>query len=702
MRTLGMRLVFVFVLGAINVVFAPSSLCADIGQVPEVRKTLTLDSDWRFMRSDIADGGAVSLDDSGWQPISLPHSVNADSAMNGKTHRGAAWYRRLVTLTKSAVDIDKHTYLEFDGAALATDVWINGAKVGHHDGGFARFRFDITPYIKLGSNVVAVRVDNSKVLDIAPLGGDYTLFGGLYRNVRLVTTQDVHVDMQDYGSSGVTFTAKNVTPKSAALTWMVRLANDRERAAKVHLIARLVDAQHTAVATVSKVVDLPPHGVTPISLDARLDIPHLWQGVADPYLYDSEIELVTDAAQPVPLDHIVIPVGIRDIRIDADKGLLINGQVVSVHGVNIHQTILPGKGSAVSDADIDADYQMLGDLGVTGLRFAHYQHAAHGYDLADQKGYLVWTELPMSSQVNGSEAFQINITQQLRELIRQNINHPSVFVWGLGNEIYKVDDVSARLLDAMHKLAHEEDPSRATTYANCCSEIDGPQASHSDVIGSNVYFGWYNGNFADLGPWIDKNHSRRPATAEAISEYGAGASVLQQEDPPLRPKPASHWHPEQYQALYHEAAWKQLEAKPWLWATFIWVGFDFPSAGRNEGDRAGINDKGLITFDRTVKKDAYFWYQSNWTAKPLVYITSRRNTERSVADVDVKIYSNQPSVSVRLNGVDQGTQAVVGHIALWHVKLTPGRNHIEAVAEAASDNIDWLYQPQPQHPPPAP
>jgi hypothetical protein len=207
-----------------------------------------------------------------------------------------------------------------------------------------------------------------------------------------------------------------------------------------------------------------------------------------------------------------------------------------------------------------------------------------------------------------------------------------------------------------------------------------------------VYFGWYDGNFSDLGPWLDKNHALRPAMAQGLSEYGAGASALHQQDPPQRPKPASNFHPEQYQALYHEAAWQQIAARPWLWSNFVWVGFDFPSAGRNEGDRAGINDKGLVTHDRTVRKDAYFWYQANWTSTPMAYITSRRHTVRSVAAVEIKIYSNQPSASLRVNGVDQGTQAVEGHIARWKVTLAPGANRIETRAGAAADAVEWRFQ----------
>jgi len=439
----------------------------------------------------------------------------------------------------------------------------------------------------------------------------------------------------------------------------------------------------------TQTANAPPHAVTPVDLAAILAAPHLWQGVTDPYLYTTTVEVSVGKAV---VDTQDFQVGLRDIRFDAGKGLILNGKPYGVHGVDVHQVMRPGKGPAVNSADTEADFKILQDLGVTGLRFAHYQHPPLEYGLADRLGILVWTEVPNVGDLGPSDGFAANAVQQMRELIRQNENHPSVMVWGLGNELHHAGDAKFGLLDRLAAVAHEEDPSRPTTYANCCGPVDQAQASHSDLLGANVYFGWYGGEFADLLPWYQTSVKRIPGKPLAISEYGAGASVLEQEDPPRRPKTDSAWHPEQYQALYHEAAWRQLRDLP-LWGTFAWAGFDFPSDGRNEGDHAGINDKGLVTYDRKVKKDAYFWYQANWTTRPMVYITSRRDTVRSVAGVDIKIYSNQPSVSLRLNGGDAGTHAVEDHVATWHVDLAAGRNRIDAVTPAVSDTVDWVYQP---------
>jgi len=653
------------------------------------RTILPLDAGWRFMQGDSARGAAPETDDSAWQTVDLPHTFNAAEGNDPRHYRGPAWYRRVLPLP--AQRAGQRSYLEFDGAMLVSEVWVNGSSAGRHAGGFARFRFDVSALLKPGRNIIAVRVDNARQPDVAPLGGDYTMYGGLYRSVRLVTTGELHFDMLDHGAPGVYFKASGITRASATLAWTARVSNERSRASRAVVTVRLRDARQHTVAQVRKTVLLPPHSVTPVALSTTLRDPQLWHGARHPYLYTSEAEVRPADAAVQPADRLSFAVGIRDIRLDPDRGLLLNGEPYRVHGVNIHHTTLPGKGTAVSNADIDADYRILSELGVTGLRFAHYQHSQHAYELANRFGWLVWTELPLTAEINGSEAFQSNIAGQLRELIRQNSNHPSVLTWGLGNEIYKVDEASARTLGAMQALAHVEDPSRPTSYANCCSEIDGPQASHTDAVGSNVYFGWYDGEFSDLGPFLDKNRARRPTTPLAISEYGAGASPQHQQDPPQRPKPTGRIHPEQYQTLYHEAAWRQLEHRPWLWSTFVWVGFDFPSAGRDEGDTPGFNDKGLVSFDRKIRKDAYYWYQANWSARPMAHITSRRLTRRDAADAEVKVYSNQPAATLRLNGVTLGAQPVIGRVALWRVRLAEGDNRIEVEAGPASDAVLWRH-----------
>ncbi len=671
-------------------------LLACLGALPSIaaaqsaRSTTDESHDWLFLQGDTPGAQETGADTRNWQNVSLPHTYNADLTTGGTAdyYRGKAWYRHVIDLV--TLPAGQRRFLEFDGAALTADVWVNGSRVGTHKGGFSRFRFDVTPFLHSGQNVVAVCVDNARQADVAPRGGDFTVFGGIYRPVRLVTTDAVHFDMLDYGGPGVYVSADAVTAESADLHWKLLIRNDGAAPAQTTVTLRLLDAGKTTVRTIDRAVVVPAATTLPVELTTRIDHPHLWQGTNDPYLYTSDA--VITSGDGTVLDEQAIATGLRDIRFDADHGLMLNGKPYNVHGVDIHQTMLPGQGTAVDDSAVDADFTILSDLGVTGLRLAHYQHPQRDYDLSDQKGFLVWTEIPLNGEVDPSPGFEANVGDQLRELIRQNANHPSVMVWGLGNEIYKSDSVSNRILDHMQQIAHAEDPSRPTTYANCCGPVTQPHASHTDLLGANVYFGWYSGEFADLEKWAADSRALMPNRPLAISEYGAGGSALQQEDPPKRPQTGGRWHPEQYETLYHEAAWQEISKLSYLWGSFVWVGFDFPSHGRNEGDSPGYNDKGLVTFDRKIRKDAYYWYQANWSQKPMVYITSRRDTVRKAAAVTVKVYSNQPVVSLSLNGQNLGSHTVAGHAATWQVTLARGANSLMAVAGQQRDIVEWLLE----------
>jgi hypothetical protein len=383
------------------------------------------------------------------------------------------------------------------------------------------------------------------------------------------------------------------------------------------------------------------------------------------------------------------------VHIDPQRGLLLNGRPHAVHGVNLFHSGRPGQGLAVSDAQIDEDFRILSDLGVTGLRFVHFQHPQRAYDNADHAGLLTWTEIPLNAAMGEGEDFRANLAQQMRELIKQNQHHPSVFIWGVGNEVYRSDEPIVKLLADMSRLAHELDPTRATSYAHCCAADDHAMARQTDVIGFNRYYGWYDGAFSDFGPWADRTRAALPDRPMSVAEYGAGASVQHQQDPPVRPKPTDRWHPEQYQALFHEAYWPQIAARPWLWGSFVWVGFDLASAGRNEGDRPGINDKGLVSYDRQARKDAFFYYQAQWSRTPVLHIANRRATPRASGRADVKVYANGKRVTLTLNGVDLPAQPVQGGIATWPgIALQAGRNRLQARGDnGATDNIRWVVTP---------
>lgn len=654
--------------------------------VPEgERREQILQDGWRFHRGEIAGGESPNLDDGDWSRIALPHSFNArDGEIGGAYYRGPAWYRRV--LTQPDEPPGRRIFLQFDGAALAADVWLNGRPVGRHQGGFASFRFDVTDLLQPGANLLAVRVDNGRNQAIAPLAGDFTLFGGLYRPVHLISTDPLHVDLLDYGGPGISLLHSKINAQSADITLAVRVQNDGDRAVDSDVVVSLQDPSDAEAAHQTVRLTAAPGVFAPVELPLTLSSPHLWDGRSDPFLYRLEIKLRD--GDGVVRDRLVVPIGLRSLRVDPRRGLLLNDKPYRLYGVDLQHSSRPGKGTAVSQSDIDQDIAILSALGATGLRLAHYQHPARVYDDADRAGLLLWTEVPLTAAVDPSQEFADNIADQMRELIHQNALHPSVLLWGLGNEIYHADAVSDAVLARLQQTARETDPTRPTAYAHCCQPDDDPQTRHSDLIGYNRYFGWYSGELADFAAWADHRHQDSPQRGYAVSEYGAGASPWQQEDPPRRPRPDSAWHPEQYQSLYHEAAWRALRDRPDLWGSFVWVAFDFPSAGRHEGDRPGINDKGLVSFDRQTRKDAYFWYQANWSTVPMLHIAGRRL--QSGRHATVKVYSNLDRLTLTVNGAPLGSRPVLDHVAEWtEIGLAPGENRIRVSGGALSDEFVW-------------
>ncbi|HEV6967438.1 glycoside hydrolase family 2 protein [Roseateles sp.] len=657
-------------------------------QAEAARRVVSLDEAWRFQRADVAGAQAPGFDDAAWSVVTLPHTYNAvDGETGGTPYRGPAWYRR--TLDVEAV-AGRRRFLEFDAATLAADVWVNGRLAGRHEGGYARFRMDITALLRPGPNVLAVRVDNGKLPQVAPLGGDFTVFGGLIRPVRLIETPAAHIELLDHGGPGLSFDIDELDTAHARLQLQVQLRNDGPRPVERRLRLTLRDARGLRVAEQVQRLRLPAGGT---AARARLEVvtPHLWQGVKDPYLYRLSAELL-DGREVA--DAVQLPVGLRRFGVDPQRGFLLNGEPYPLYGVNYFHAGRPGRGVAVGPAEIDEDLRILMDLGLTGLRLVHYQHPAYTYDRADELGLVLWTEIPLNSAMDESAAFRDNLHGQLRELVRQNRHHASVAVWGMGNEVYRSDEPIRALLADLHALAKQEDPSRLTTYAHCCAPDDHPMALATDLASYNRYWGWYDGQFGDIGPWADKLHARLPGKPIGLGEYGAGASAVQQEDPPRRPEPGGRWHPEQYQALFHEAYAAQLEKRPYLWGRFIWLGFDHAAANRHEGDTTGRNDKGLVTYDRRSLKDAYHLMRAWWQSRPVLHIASPRLSTRPAGPVAIKAYSNAAKATLQLNGRVVGTVDVVDRVAVWPaVELTPGPATLEVSDDRGSrERVDWQVQ----------
>jgi beta-galactosidase len=676
-------------------------LAFSAAQAAEVKP---LSDGWRFARSDVAGAEAVAFDDKGWTTVSTPHTYNiADSGIGGAKargepegvyYRGPAWYRLALD---HAPKPGQRYLLQFDGAALKADVYLNGTKLGTHEGGYAAFRYDVTEALKTGRNVLAVRVDNARNTRLAPLNGDFNVFGGLYRAVKLVETSDVHVDLSNWGGPGVYARTETMSAGQAKIAAKVLVRNDRKAPASVQIVTTIVDAKGAVAAQAKSSASLAAGQNQAVPQAFVLKKPKLWEGRRSPYLYRLRTEVWVDGKL---VDTAEVPLGVRTVGLDGEGRFLLNGKPYALYGANIQMPTRFGKGPIISDAEIDEDMAIMAEMGVTALRLAHMQHPQRVYDAADRLGILLTTEVPLIDDIDPSDAFRENLVQQMRELIAQNVNHPSVALWGIGNELRASGDAPNKLLAALQSTAKELDPSRPTTYAHCCLKDDDPIAQHSDTVSYNRYFGWYWTESKDIGPWADDLHARLPKRPIGVSEYGAGASILHQEDPVLRrPVADGYWHPEQWQTGFHEVHWRELKKRPFLWSNFIWVGFDFPSFKRNEGDRPAINDKGLVTEDRKVRKDAYYWYQANWSEVPMLHITSSRDVNKRTEHVKVKIYSNQPSVRLRLNGGDWASVPVEDHIALWEIDLATGENVVEAETQAGgqtlSESVRWTYRTNP-------
>lgn len=669
------------------------------------QETIPLAEGWRFVKEDVRGAERPGFDDAGWARVAVPHTYNAeDSGIGGAKargepegvyYRGPAWYRLKIDHKPRPAT---RYLLHFGGATLKADVWLNGERIGSHAGGYAAFRFDVTGKLKAGENLLAVRVDNARNPQISPLNGDFNIFGGLYRDVKLIATPELHFDRLDHAGPGIRVRTEALSGSSATIGMTAAVVNDRAMPASFQIVTRILDASGRTVATQRSPLTLAPGARGKAEQRFTLKAPKLWEGRKSPYLYRVASEIVSGGQ---PIDSQAAPLGVRTVAVKPDGTFLLNGKPYRLHGVNLQMPTRYGRGPVVTQAEIDEDLQLMFDMGVTAIRLAHMQHPQRVYDRADELGILLLTEVPLIDDHDQSDAFRENLVQQMRELIAQTGNNPSVALWGIGNEIRKSDAASNRILAELNGTAKTLDPLRPTTYAHCCLDDSDPIAQHSDTVSYNRYFGWYWTKSEDIGPWADELHAKLPNRPIGVSEYGAGASILHQEDPVVkRPESNGYWHPEQYQTDFHVKHWLEMKKRPFLWSTFVWLGIDFPSFKRNEGDRPAINDKGLVTEDRKTRKDAYYWYQANWAEKPMLHITSRRDVNKRTSQVKVLVFSNLPEIELRLNGGAWKTVPVADRMASWTIELAKGENRVEARGRAPggavlTDDVTWNYATRP-------
>ena len=600
--------------------------------------------------------------------VSLPHTWNAFDGQDG----GADYWRGIGTYY---IDLPNPTqgmkqYIEFQGANHVATVYCNGRELGTHKGGFSTFRFDLTPAMNPENNVLTVVVSNAKS-DIYPQNADFTFYGGLYRDVNFIEVNEAHFELLLDGTAGVFVTPHNVGKTRVDLFPV--------NAAGCTLRVELKDAEGNHVGSAD--TDAADHAH--VLIDVKN--PHLWNGMADPYCYTATASIVSGEEV---LDTVTVTYGYRSFHVCPNTGFWLNGKNVPLHGVSRHQDRLD-KGWAISKADHEEDCALIKELGANTIRLAHYQHDQYFYDLCDRTGFVLWAEIPFISQfIPTQEAYQ-NTISQMTELVAQNYNHPAICFWGISNEILigvDREDLRQNLRD-LHELAKSMDPSRLTTMAQVSmTPMDSEHNYITDVVSYNHYFGWYGGEVEDNGPWLDKFHAMHPDKCLGVSEYGA-ENILSWHSA----EPENHDYTEEYANHYHQEMLKTFAQRPYLWSTHQWNCFDFAADARNEGGVKGRNNKGLVTYDRKTKKDAFYIYKAWWNPEPMVFVSGGRFVNRAPGERNIIVYTNCDEVTLTVNGADVSTAKAVDHMVVFeNVCLQDGENSVTAYSGDVRGNTVTL------------
>ncbi len=625
-----------------------------------MRSTENWNQNWEFWLCD-SSWEELSAREAEWEPVHLPHTWNNLDGQDGggDYHRGRGWYRKEFTLEKE--ELEQNRYLTFDGANHICDVYCNGHHIKRHEGGFSAFSVCLSHVVAEGKNHIVVCVDNSPGTHVYPQAADFTFFGGLYRSVHLICLGDSHFSMEEDGSTGVF-----VTPEISGDVHAEAYAVGREVTFTIKDGSGRVVAEHAAPVKEGKAV-----------CDLQVAEVHRWHGRKDPYLYT--LEACVDG-----MDVVEESFGFREFRVLPDQGFFLNGEYYPLRGVCRHQD-RENMGWAITQKDHEEDAELIYEVGATAIRLAHYQHAKEFYRLCDEKGLILWAEIPFISVFDDSEAAVHNTMVQMRELVRQNYNHPSICFWGISNEI-SVGGESLALeknLVALHTLTKELDPKRMTTIANMSmTPFDSRHNFITDIVAYNHYFGWYVGKVEDNGPWFDQYHAANPDRCLALSEYGAEAVMGWHSS-----TPKAGDYTEEYQAYYHEKMLETFESRPYLWGTFLWNMFDFAADARDEGGCKGRNNKGIVTFDRKVKKDSFYLYKAYWSDEKFVYLAGRRYVDRAEDKTTIKVYSNCPQVSLSVNGKEVAAKSGKYVFEFSGVDLLMGENKVLASSGEWKDEI---------------
>lgn len=660
-----------------------------------MRTYINFNTDWKFAKT----ASVPETFPEEWDSVALPHTWNAVDGQDGGNdyYRGTCMYaRRFVTPERRESD---RVFLELQGAAMTADVYLNGTKLAHHEGGYSTFRVELTEYLigtepvgqepggqennRQEENLLCVAVDNSVNDHVYPQKADFTFYGGIYRDVSMILVSESHFELLESGTPGIHVTPRLEGEEAVVTAECPVTGGERvifrifpgDRAAA----GRAQGDEPEDAAMIQGEAEVT-HKKAQITL--RIPSPHLWDGTKDPYLYTISAILMENGEEK---DSVSARFGIRTFGFDPEKGFLLNGRPYPLRGVSRHQD-REGVGPVLTEEMHREDMELIREIGANTVRLAHYQHAQTFYDLADEYGMVVWAEIPYIT--HHMPAGRENTISQMRELITQCYNHPSIVCWGLSNEITASGTVTEDLMEnhrLLNELCHEMDATRPTTMAHAFMlETDQPIVELADICSYNLYFGWYLGELEQNDSFFDDYHRKYPKRIIGLSEYGADANIRFQTADPEKGD-----YTEQYQALYHEHLLKCIGERPYLWETHVWNMFDFAADGRDEGGAHGRNQKGLVSFDRKTKKDSFYLYKAAWNKEePFVHLCGSRYTDRTEDETEIKVYSNQPQVTLFVDGTEYDTQ-MSERIFRFRLQLS-GEHHIKAVVRTTEDGTEKI------------
>jgi len=637
-------------------------------------KKISLNGSWNFTKEQLSKDNFLEIS---WKKVNVPHTWNNIDGQNGGNnyYRGLCWYNKTIKIKKH----DGRIFLEFEGINSIATVLLNSTLLGIHKGGYSTFRYDITNLAHEGDNLLIVGADNSHNEEVYPLMADFTFYGGIYRNASIIYTNNVCFDLDHFGSTGVYVSQTNITKEKAEFkvdTYLKNYTDDVEVIVKVNI----KNNNNKSLLSQSKSILLSKNNH--IEFEFALENPHLWNGKIDPYLHTVNVDLIIN---DVIIDSRNINTGFRSFTVD-DTFVYLNRQKIKLNGVSRHQDRW-GVGNALTNKMHDEDMEFIKEIGANSIRLAHYQQAQYFYDLCDKEGMIVWAEIPYISISSKTDKKGTNALSQMEELIKQNYNHSSIVMWGVQNEITiqgKRNNLE-EIVQNLHDLAKELDPYRFTTQAQVAFlPSNDPLNDVTDLIASNQYFGWYMGEAEDFIPYLEEYRKNTPNRPIGLSEYGAEGIIKYHTD-----NPVCKDYTEEYHALWHEKVYTILSNTDFVWGTYVWNMFSFAADARDEGGVKGLNNKGLVTIDRKIRKDAFYYYKAKWNKTPMIHLCSKRFVERHNKDIELKAYSNLGEVKFYLNGTLVDTVLSDDVVFTTKVTLVDGENKV--LVTSANENDETIF-----------